>query len=187
MGASRKVDWRACEAGAVVSSGDRLLVGHVAAEIADKIGGRWRRHGGQTTGGDGERRAQHEIGGGGIQIRLDSGPEAQQDPRQLVVPVHGGEARLEGFLEAAVQALHHPVALWVEGGRRIQLNPQGGGHGGPQGGGELGATVRSNQTWQTKSGHPIEKKSSADGDSRGVGDGDRLRPPGEAVHDGEEV
>ena len=76
----------------MVSSGNRLLVGHVAAEITDKIGGRWRRHGGQTTGGDGERRAQHEIGGGGIQIRLDSGPEAKQDPRQLVVPVHGGEA-----------------------------------------------------------------------------------------------
>ena len=125
----------------MVGSGNRLLGSHMAAEIPDELGGRRCRCGGQTTGGDGERRPQHELGGGGIQIRLDGGPQAQQHPRQLVVPVHGGEARLEGLLEAAVQALHEPIALRVEGGRRVQVYPQGRGHGGPQGGGELSTTV----------------------------------------------
>ena len=40
LGVRRKVDRRACEAGAVVSSGDRLLGGNVAAKVSDEIGGR---------------------------------------------------------------------------------------------------------------------------------------------------
>ena len=182
-----KVDRRAHEARAMVGSGNRLLGSHMATEIPDELGGRRCRCGGQTTGGDGERRSQHELGGGGIQICLDGGPQAQQHPRQLVVPVHGGEARLQGFLEAAVQALHEPIALRVEGGRRVQVYPQGCGHGGPQGGGELSTTVRSYQARQAKPRNPVEEEGSADGDGGGVGDGDRLRPPGETVHDGEEM
>ena len=85
--ARREVDWGTSQAGAVVSGGDRLLGGYVSAEVPDELGGRRRGNGGQTTSGNGKRRAQHKIGGRGVQICFDGGSEAKQDPWQLIEPV----------------------------------------------------------------------------------------------------
>ena len=71
----------------MVSGGYRLLGGHVTAEIPDELGGRRRGNGGQATGGNGQGRAQHEVGGRGVQIGFNGGSEAKQDPRQLIKPV----------------------------------------------------------------------------------------------------
>ena len=159
----------------------------MAAEISEEICGRRRTGGGHTTGRDGQRGAINKIGGRGVQIHLHRGPQTEQNPRQLVEPVSGGEAGLEGFLEAAVQAFNHTIGLRMEGGGCVQLNPQGGGHGSPQGGGELSAAVRGDEAGQTEPRHPVEKEGPADGYGGGVRDGYGLRPPREPVHDGEEV
>ncbi len=60
----------------------------------------------------------------------------------MVNPVRRGAAGAEGVLQAAVEAFHHPVGLWVVGSSLVVLlDVEQAAEGGPQGGGELGLAV----------------------------------------------
>ncbi len=59
----------------------------------------------------------------------------------MVDPVDRGAAGVEGVLQAAVEALYHPVGLRVVGSSLVVLNDEQAAEGSPQGGGELGPAV----------------------------------------------
>ena len=47
----------------------------------------------------------------------------RQETGEVVRPVGGSAAGTQGVLEAAVEPLHHAVALWVVGGGLHVLDP----------------------------------------------------------------
>ncbi len=59
----------------------------------------------------------------------------------MVHPVRRGAVGAERILEAAVEALHHSVRLWVVSRGLAVLDVEQAAQGGPQGGGELGPAV----------------------------------------------
>ncbi len=59
----------------------------------------------------------------------------------MVHPVRSGAEGAEGVIQAAVEASHHPIGLWVVGCRLAVLDVDQAAQGGPQGGGELGPAV----------------------------------------------
>jgi hypothetical protein len=76
----------------------------------------------------------------------------------VVDPVRRGAAGAEGVLQAAVEAFHHPVGLWVVGSGLVVLDVEQAAEGGPQGGGELGPGVRCYDCRDSESAHPSLKQ-----------------------------
>ena len=76
----------------------------------------------------------------------------------MVGPVRRGAAGPECVLQAAVEALYHPVRLRVVGGGLIVLDVEEAAEGGPQGGGELGPAVRCDDCWDPIAAHPSLKQ-----------------------------
>ena len=99
-----------------------------AMKVAKKIR-RGRRGAEQAITGQGEAGTKNKFGGAGIEVLLDRGAEAEEDPGQLVHPVRGGKAGLECLFQSAVKSFNHTVALWMVGGGGGELHSQGGGHG----------------------------------------------------------
>ena len=73
------------------------------------------------------------------------------------------------------------------GGRGGELDAEQGGHLCPQLGCELGTTVTGQQGGYTKPGDPVVQQRCTDGWGGGVGQRNRLWPPGEPVHHRQEV
>jgi hypothetical protein len=67
--------------------------------------------------------------------------ETQEDPWEVVDTVRRGASGAEGVLQAAVEALSHPVGLRVVGSSLVVLDVEQAAEGNPQGGGELGPAV----------------------------------------------
>jgi hypothetical protein len=84
---------------------------------------------------------EHCLSWGGAVVFPGCCTEAQEDPRDVVIPVRRSAEGAEGVLQAAVEAFHHPVGLRVVGRSLVVLDVEHTAEGGPQGGGELGPSV----------------------------------------------
>ena len=173
--------------GGVMDSLARAQAGNYVVELVELVsrGTGWRAA--QAVSRDGNWFTKNQFGRAATEVVLHGSPQPEEDPRQLVVPVWAGQPGLERILEATVEPLDHPVGLRMVGGRGGESDAEQGGHLCPQLGCELGTTVAGQQGGYAKPGDPVIQQRCADGRSGGVGQGDRLWPPGEPVHHRQEV
>lgn len=74
--------------GAVMLGRNRRPI-YKTVKVAKKIRS-GRRGAEQAITGQGEAGTKNEFGGAGVEVLLDRGAEAEEDPGQLVHPVRGG-------------------------------------------------------------------------------------------------
>ena len=93
----------------------------------------------------------------------------------------------EGVLQGTMEPFDHPVGLRVEGSGLMMDDPKDCTQALPKGRDKLGATIRGQMGWDSKTGDPVHNEGVGTVGGGGGGHGDGLRPPGGEVHDGEEV
>ena len=115
------------------------------------------------------------------------GADPQQDPRELTCPVGPGEPGGERRFQLAVKPLYHPIGLGVVGGCLSELDAQELGDVGPELGHEMRPTVRDDDGRSPKAGDPGGDERPCHALGGRVRHGDGFGPPGEPVHDREQV
>ena len=113
-------------------------------------------------------------------------PKSQQDPWEVLGPLGGREAWLQGILQLAVDPLDHAGALGVLGCGGARLDSQSLAGVCPEVGGELLALVKGEPGWDTKTGHPGVDKDVGAGLGIHDNQGDCFQPPTQPVYDGDE-
>ena len=173
--------------GRVVDSLARAQAADYVAELVELVSRGRRQSAAQTISGHRNWFSKNQLGRTAAEVLLHGGPQPEQDPGKLVIPVCPGESGPQGVLQAPMKSLYHPVGLGMIRGRGGEPDPEHSGHLGPKLGGELGSSVAGHLERDTETGHPVIQQRCAQGRGGGVGEGDGLRPSAEPVHDRQQV
>ena len=110
----------------------RAQAGNDVVELVELVSRRTSWCTAQAVSRDGNWFTKNQFSRAAAEVVLHGGPQTEEDPRELVVPVRTGQPGLERILETTMEPLNHPVGLRMVGGRGGELDAEQGGHLRPQ-------------------------------------------------------
>ena len=131
LGTRRQLGTRGAR-GSVMDSLTRAQAGNYIVELVELVGRRTGWSTAQAISGHRNWFSENQFSRTAAEVVLHGGPQPEEDPRELVIPVWTGQPGLERILETTVEPLNHPVGLRMVGGRGGELDAEQGGHLGPQ-------------------------------------------------------